>query len=163
VKLTGSQIVKKLPAFYGAGVFITVYTIAHLQAGGSCECFVTKPVFMVSWRTTPCRPSATAYSVYSQLPFMSGGPCSIQNPRTRHALVTGTHLSWMGAFTYSEPGVESKLFVSNGGLIERNELVHCDRRGAIVLLKLQRLNCVQTFGFYDSVNTLHRSRQRPSG
>ena len=82
---------------------------------------------------------------------MSGGRCSIQNPRTRHALVTGTHLSWMGAFMYSEPGVESKLFVSNRGLIERNELVHCDRRGAIALLKLQRLNCVRTFGFYDSV------------
>jgi hypothetical protein len=26
-----------------------------------------------SWRTTPCRLSATAYSVYSQLPSISGG------------------------------------------------------------------------------------------
>jgi len=58
---------------------------------------------------------------------------------------------------YSEPEVERKLFVSNGGLIERNELVHCDWRGTIAVLKLQRFNCVQTFGFYDSVNTLHRS------
>jgi hypothetical protein len=63
----------------------------------------------------------------------------------------------MGSLMYSEPGVESKLFVSNGGLIERNELVHCDRRGDVAVLKLQRLNCVRTFGFYDSVNTLHRS------
>jgi hypothetical protein len=85
---------------------------------------------------------------------MSGGRYSIQNPRTRHALVTGTHLSWMGALMYSEPGVESKLFVSNGGLIKRDELVHYDRRGAVAVLKLQMLNCVRTFGFYDSVNTL---------
>ena len=72
--------------------------------------FFTKPVFTVScqhlaqtqsWRSTPCRLSETSYSLYSQLPFMSGGRCSIQNPRTRHALVTGTHLSWMGAVMYS--------------------------------------------------------------
>jgi hypothetical protein len=54
---------------------------------------------------------------------------------------------------YSEPGVESKLFVSNGGLIDRDELVHYDRRSAVAVLK-QMLNCVCTFGFYDSVNTL---------
>jgi len=27
-----------------------------------------------SWRTTPCRLSATAYSIYSQLSSISGGP-----------------------------------------------------------------------------------------
>jgi hypothetical protein len=32
--------------------------------------------------------------MYSQLPSISGGRSSIHNPRTRHAVVTGTHLSW---------------------------------------------------------------------
>jgi hypothetical protein len=41
-----------------------------------------------SWRTTPCRLSATAYSIYSQLPSISGGLPSIRNLRTRHAVVT---------------------------------------------------------------------------
>jgi hypothetical protein len=30
------------------------------------------PVQPQNWRTTPCRLSATAYSIYSQLPFISG-------------------------------------------------------------------------------------------
>jgi hypothetical protein len=50
-----------------------------------------------SWRTTPCRLSATAYSKYSQLSSISGGRSSIRNLRTRHAVVIGTHLSlWQG-------------------------------------------------------------------
>jgi hypothetical protein len=47
----------------------------------------------LTWRTTPCRLSTTAYSVYSQLSSISGGRSSIRNLRTRHAVVTGTHLS----------------------------------------------------------------------
>jgi hypothetical protein len=43
-----------------------------------------------SWRTTPCRLSAAAYSVYLQLPI-AGGRYSIRNSRTRHAVGTGTH------------------------------------------------------------------------
>jgi hypothetical protein len=46
-----------------------------------------------SWRTTPCRLSATAYSINSQLPSISAGRSSIRNLRTRHAMVTGTHIS----------------------------------------------------------------------
>jgi len=63
--------------------------------GFLCEHFVTKYVFTVrswkhldqtpSWRTTTCRLSATAYSIHSQLLF-----CNLM---TRHAVVTGTHLS----------------------------------------------------------------------
>jgi hypothetical protein len=45
-------------------------------------------------QTTPYRLSATAYSMYSQLPSTSGGCSSTRNLRTRHAMVTGTHLSW---------------------------------------------------------------------
>jgi hypothetical protein len=45
-----------------------------------------------SWRTTPCRLSATAYSIYSQLLSISGGRSSIRNLRTRMSW-WGTHLS----------------------------------------------------------------------
>jgi hypothetical protein len=41
-----------------------------------------------SWRSTPCRLSATAYSVYSQLPSISGGRVLQRNLKTRHAVVT---------------------------------------------------------------------------
>jgi hypothetical protein len=43
-----------------------------------------------NWRTTLCRLSATAYSMDSQLPSISGGRSSILNLRTRHAMVTAT-------------------------------------------------------------------------
>jgi hypothetical protein len=33
--------------------------------------------------------------MYSQLPSIPGGRSSIRNPRTRHAVVTGTHLTWI--------------------------------------------------------------------
>lgn len=40
------------------------------------------------WRTTPCWLSANAYSVYSQLSFLSVGRSFIGNLRTRHAVMT---------------------------------------------------------------------------
>jgi hypothetical protein len=43
-----------------------------------------------SWRTTPCRSSAAAYSIYSQPPSIAGGHSSIRYPRMRQ----GTHLTW---------------------------------------------------------------------
>ena len=62
-------------------------------------CFVTRPVFtaiscqhlaqLPSWRTTPCRPSETAYSVYSQIPSI----LETVPPRTRRAVATGGYLS----------------------------------------------------------------------
>jgi hypothetical protein len=39
-------------------------------------------------RTTPCRLSATAYSIYSQLPSVPGGLPFIGNLSKRHAVVT---------------------------------------------------------------------------
>ena len=49
-----------------------------VQVRDTCSCFVTKSVFTLkrcqhlaqppNWRTTPCRLSATAYSIFSQLP-----------------------------------------------------------------------------------------------
>jgi hypothetical protein len=41
-----------------------------------------------SWRFTPCRLSVTAYSIYSQLPSVTGGLHSIRNLRTHHTVVT---------------------------------------------------------------------------
>jgi hypothetical protein len=41
-----------------------------------------------SWRATPCRLYATAYSMYSQLPSVPGGLPSVRNLRTPHAVVT---------------------------------------------------------------------------
>jgi hypothetical protein len=52
-----------------------------------------------SWRTTPCRLSATAYSIYSQLPSVAGGLPSIRNLRTRHAVVTRDQPN-MDIYTY---------------------------------------------------------------
>jgi hypothetical protein len=58
---------------------------------------------------TPFRLSATAYSIYSQLPSIYEGRSSIRNLRTRHAVVTaldpfttvkGTHLSRSTSFTF---------------------------------------------------------------
>ena len=57
----------------------------------SCEHLAQPP----SWRTTSCRLSTTAYSIYSQLSLHIGGRSSIRNLRTRHAVLTGTHLSWV--------------------------------------------------------------------
>jgi hypothetical protein len=43
-----------------------------------------------SWRATPCHLPATAYSIYLQLTSIAGGRSIIRNPRTRHAVGTGT-------------------------------------------------------------------------
>jgi hypothetical protein len=52
-----------------------------------CEEFLA-PRPTPKWRTTPCRLFATGYSIYSQLPSVTGGLPSIRNLRTRHAVVT---------------------------------------------------------------------------
>jgi hypothetical protein len=62
-----------------------------VQVRGTGKSFVTQPQ---SWRTTPRRLSAAACSMYSQLFSIAGGRPSNRNPRTRHAVVKGTHLTW---------------------------------------------------------------------
>jgi hypothetical protein len=47
-----------------------------------------------SWRITPYRLSATAYSVHSQLSSVPGRLPSIHNLRTHHAMVTRPPLTW---------------------------------------------------------------------
>jgi len=89
-KLIGFQLVKKFHAFYWTRMFVTTFTSAsHLSLSkakisvhvwGTCSYFVTKPVCTVrscqqlaqtlSRRTASCRLSTTAYSMYSQLPFI---------------------------------------------------------------------------------------------
>jgi hypothetical protein len=55
-----------------------------------------------SWRTTPCRSSAAAYSVYSQQSSIAGGHVYIWNPMTSHAVVTrdppNTHVLWVPVY-----------------------------------------------------------------
>jgi len=53
-----------------------------------------------SWRTTRYRLSATAYSIYSQLPSICGGGSIIRNLRKRHTVVKGSHLSWLVLLYY---------------------------------------------------------------
>jgi len=53
------------------------------------------------WRTTGCRLSGTAYSIYSQPRSVSEGRSSIRSQRTQIAVVTGTHLSGFYMHTYT--------------------------------------------------------------
>jgi len=115
-KLTGPKLVKKLLAFCGTRMFITSFARArHLSIRWArscqridpsprpCEMFLNVPTFTVrsclaprpkrSWSTTSCRVSATTHWIYLQLPSISGGRSSIRKLRTRHAVLTGTHLS----------------------------------------------------------------------
>jgi hypothetical protein len=72
--------------------------VSYHQVRGALKHFVTIKICAVrgywrraqppSWRTAHCRLSATAYSIYSQLPSVSGELPSIRNLRTRHAVVT---------------------------------------------------------------------------
>jgi hypothetical protein len=48
-----------------------------------------------NWRTTSCRLSVAVYSIYSQLTSIAGGRSSVRNLSTRHAVGTGTHLTWI--------------------------------------------------------------------
>jgi hypothetical protein len=45
-----------------------------------------------SWSITPCRLSATAYSIYSQVPSISGGCLLHPQPEKAHDVMTGTHI-----------------------------------------------------------------------
>ena len=67
--------------------FVTWFVTWRVFTERSCQHLAQSP----SRRITPCRLSATAYSIYSYLPSISGGPSSsICNLRTRHAVVTET-------------------------------------------------------------------------
>ena len=91
MKLTAPQLANKFPTFYSNRRYTTPFTSARhmsvrwgtkesVQVWGLVKCFITSWGFTMrtyhlaqppSWRTTPCRLSATAYSIYSQLPSIS--------------------------------------------------------------------------------------------
>jgi hypothetical protein len=49
---------------------------------------LSTPHLIPKVKTTHCRPSTTAYSIYSQLFVFS-----VRSSRTRHAVTTGTHIN----------------------------------------------------------------------
>jgi hypothetical protein len=75
-------------------------TVISVQARGKYIRFVTRLVFKMrnywhlaqppSWRTTPCRVLIQYIRSYPPI----GGRSSIRDLRTRHAVVTGTHIPW---------------------------------------------------------------------
>jgi hypothetical protein len=87
-----------------------------VQVRGSFRLFVTNLFFYdeglltpfqpPSCKTTPCRLSAAPYLIYSQLPSIAGGRSSIRNPRTRHAVGTGTHLCYISVFINTGSGIQ---------------------------------------------------------
>ena len=130
-KLTVPQPVKKFPTFYGTRRFITAFTSArHLSLsklsvqvrGFLSEHFVTWYEFKVrgclhlvqpqSSNTTPCRLSATVYSIYSQLlsileafppsaTWRRAMPCW-QGPTDHGSINTTTKIYWIYAADLTE-------------------------------------------------------------
>ena len=108
-KLTGFQLVKKFPTFYGTRRFITAFTSArHLSLScspGPRQMFVfqNKATFNGEELSVP-RPNPKLedhslsdirdclFNIFT-VTLHIGGRSSIRNLRTRHAVVTGTHLS----------------------------------------------------------------------
>jgi hypothetical protein len=110
-KLTRFQLVKKFTVFYGAWRFITAFTSAHHLSLSwvpgvrlSVWTFCNKIHFygeeLLAPRPTPKLEDHPLSAVRDCLfnifaaTLHIGGRSSIRNLRTRHAVVTGTHLSW---------------------------------------------------------------------
>ena len=82
-----------------------VRTKGSVQARGTCICFVIRPIFLrkvlLAPRLTPKVEDHTLSAVHDFLfnifaaTLHIGGRSSLRNLRTRHAVVTGTHLSWL--------------------------------------------------------------------
>jgi hypothetical protein len=89
-KLIVTQLVKKYPAFlWSPKVHHRVHIFETFRNNNKFYSEGLQPhVQPPSWRTTPCRLSATAYSIYSHLLSVPGGLPSIRNMRTRHVVVT---------------------------------------------------------------------------
>jgi hypothetical protein len=66
-----------------------------------------------SWRTTPFRPYATAYSVYSQLPSIPRGLPSIHNLRMRHAVVIKDPPNVDMSITYTVKPISNEIQTCN--------------------------------------------------
>jgi hypothetical protein len=88
---------KNIPLSYGTRRFIT-WSQKLFETFRNHKNFydegLSAPRPTPSWRTTPCRLSATAYSIYSQLPSVAGGLPSIRNLGHAMPWWQGTHLTW---------------------------------------------------------------------
>jgi hypothetical protein len=93
-----------------------------------------------SWRSTHCRLSATAYSIYSQLPSTPGGRSSIRNHWTCHTVVTETHLSLLLL----------SLFLSNCAFVVQQALIK------IFNYTARRVNFVERILFFSGILRLSR-------
>jgi hypothetical protein len=94
-------------AFCGARRFITAPTRAlHLSLSSArpiqstpknpskSSMFRNRLISYGEGLLAPSCLSSAAYATSSQLPSTAGGSPSIRNLRTRHVVVTGTHLTW---------------------------------------------------------------------
>jgi hypothetical protein len=93
------QLIKKFPAFYGTRKFITVLTSARLTYEYFLTCFFLHGEELLAPRPTPKLENHPLSAVRGCLfnifaaTLHIGGRSSSRNLRTRHAVVTGTHLS----------------------------------------------------------------------
>ena len=112
-KLTSSQLVKKFPKFLETKVSLQhsqvpatwAHTSGSIQVWGTSLYFITWNILMMmscskltqplSWSTTPCRLSVTAYSVYSQLPSILETIPPSSTWGLGHAVLEGTDVSWL--------------------------------------------------------------------
>jgi len=73
-------------------------TKISVQVQDTCLCFVTIRVFKVRICQHLDYPLSVVrgclYHIFSAI-LHTGGRSSIRNPKTRHTVVTGTHLSWL--------------------------------------------------------------------
>ena len=112
-KLIDSQVVKKFPAFYGNLRFITAFTSARHLSLSWARLIQSMPLWIVrnmirfyceellALRPTPNledHPLSAVRDCLSNIfaaTLRIGGRSSLRILRTRHAVVTGTHWSWM--------------------------------------------------------------------
>ena len=113
-KLTGFQLVKKFPAFYGIRRFITPFTSAsHLSLSWAVWTFRNKIRFYGESLLAP-RPTTKLenhplsavrdclFNIFAAT-LLIGGRSSIRKLRTRRTVVTGTHLSHTRALIHLTP------------------------------------------------------------
>ena len=109
-KITGLQLVKKFSAFYGTRRFMNALTSVRLQREHpACKYFLKWMFYregLLAPRPTPHLEDHPLSAVHDCLfnlfaaTLHIGGRSSIRNPRTRHAVVTGTHYTWTVTYDY---------------------------------------------------------------
>jgi hypothetical protein len=106
------------------------------------------------WRTTPCRLSAVAYSMYSHIRSIAGSRPSILNLRTRHAVVTrdSSNIA-MPVLSYNNINEMIKLRLRHSGLLTTHFLK------TILIMKIQFPLCINvghTLQIYSFTSTKTR-------